>query len=153
MKKRILIISLLFLFSIIAFSQETENIQQQDSIKNIANNKVLNTEITINFDFNDCKVKDEFYTQLNKFIDDLVKTEKYNAIIYGHADSVGSDVDNKKLGLCRANAVKTYFIDKGILEDRIQVISKGEKAAIADNNTEEGSYKNRRVVINLVERK
>lgn len=150
MKKQFFIFSVMFLFSFSIFSQENAN-SQQDTTK--INTGVVNTEIIINFDFNDCNIKTEFNEGLNQFIANLAKSEHNNVIIFGHTDSVGSNADNEKLGLCRANSVKDYFISKGISENRIQVISKGEKAPIADNSTEDGAYKNRRVVVDFIERK
>ena len=79
--------------------------------------------------------------------------KQYNILITGHTDDVGSDEDNKELGFCRANSLKKYILSNGIVETRIMVNSKGEKTPIADNSTDEGAAKNRRVVLNLVEKK
>jgi len=152
MKNKLIILNLFIILSAQVFSQKNEEIQALDSTSVAQIQQILNTEITINFDFNECKIKSEFINILDEFIANLSKENNYSAIIYGYTDSVGNDEDNIKLSFCRANTVKNYFIEKGISENRIQVISKGEKAAIADNNTEEGAYKNRRVVINFVKK-
>jgi len=153
MKKELIILNLLLLVSTILFSQKNESIQVLDSTSNVENTQVLNTEITIYFDFNSCDVNSRFYQGIDKFIENLAKTKQYNVLITGHTDDVGSDEDNNKLGLCRANSLKKYILSKGIVETRIKVNSKGEKIPIADNSTDEGAAKNRRVVLNLVERK
>ena len=153
MKKELIILNLLLLVSTLIFSQKNENIQALDSTSNIQNTQVLNTEITVYFDFNSCDFNSEFYNIINQFIDNLANTKQYNVLITGHTDDVGSNEDNIELGFCRANSLKKYILSKGIVETRIKVNSKGEKTPIADNSTDEGAAKNRRVVLNLVERK
>ncbi len=151
MKKKLIILSLILFFVGTISSQEKPN--QQNNLPNTKIAEVINTEIVINFDFNDCTIKKTFFESMNKFIKNLSNTEQYNVLITGHTDKVGNNNDNEKLGLCRANAVKKYFIEKGIDTKRISIISKGEKVPIADNNIDDGAYKNRRVVINLIEKK
>ena len=56
---------------------------------------------------------------------------------------------NFQIGLERANSVRNYLISKGIAGKRIEVESKGETYPIADNSTEEGRAKNRRVEVLL----
>jgi len=69
--------------------------------------------------------------------------------IDGHTDWVGSDEFNQTLSDNRANAVKQYFISKGIDESRITSAGHGESMPIADNNSAAGRAKNRRVEMTL----
>ena len=71
-------------------------------------------------------------------------------IAVGHTDSVGSDAYNQKLSVQRAEAVKAYLVSKGIEKNRIYTEGKGKKQPIADNHTNEGRAKNRRVEIEVV---
>ncbi len=64
--------------------------------------------------------------------------------IIGHTDNTGPAQYNKELGLERALAARNFFIDKGI-DNKIQVVSMGEKQPIASNATVEGEQRNRRV--------
>jgi outer membrane protein OmpA-like peptidoglycan-associated protein len=66
--------------------------------------------------------------------------------ITGHTDNVGSDQANQILSEGRANAVRDELIRRGVAPDRIEADGKGESEPIADNATEEGRAKNRRVV-------
>jgi len=66
-------------------------------------------------------------------------------LIEGHTDSQGPDAPNKKLSKGRADAVRDYFIGKGIASSRLETKGYGETKPVADNNTAEGRAQNRRV--------
>jgi outer membrane protein OmpA-like peptidoglycan-associated protein len=65
--------------------------------------------------------------------------------IVGHADSQGTDEYNQKLGLRRAQAVKTFLVNHGLPAERFTVVSLGESKPIVDNSSEAEMAKNRRV--------
>ncbi len=102
------------------------------------------------FDFGKSVLKPDARAKL----DDLVsKTSGINLeviIAVGHTDSVGSDAYNQRLSVSRAEAVKTYLTSKGIEANRVYTEGKGEKQPVADNKTDEGRAKNRRVEIEVV---
>ena len=65
--------------------------------------------------------------------------------ITGHTDNIGSERDNQILSEGRAQAVRDELIKRGIAGTRIEAEGKGESEPIADNATEEGRARNRRV--------
>jgi len=65
--------------------------------------------------------------------------------IEGHTDSVGDAGYNQSLSQWRADAVKKYLVDKGIVVDRLTAVGLGEVAPIASNKTSRGRETNRRV--------
>jgi len=67
--------------------------------------------------------------------------------ITGHTDSTGEESDNEIIGIDRATNVMNHFIYQGIDKTKLQVFSKGELAPIANNTTNEGRAKNRRIEI------
>jgi len=72
--------------------------------------------------------------------------------IEGHTSSEGSDKYNLKLSDKRAKAVMEYLVTKGALEKGMFTAKGfGEGKPIADESTEEGKEKNRRVEFNIVE--
>jgi signal transduction histidine kinase len=77
---------------------------------------------------------------------------KLELIVEGHTDSTGSEKQNYRLGLKRAEAVKDALISKGIVPSRIQTISFGETRAIAPEASEEGRAMNRRVELEFKSR-
>ncbi len=81
--------------------------------------------------------------------DRLKKTEEQVSIV-GHTDSKGGEAANLRLGQERADYIGNILKSKGIDENRLSVISKGESEPIADNETEEGRDQNRRVVVKLI---
>jgi outer membrane protein OmpA-like peptidoglycan-associated protein len=70
--------------------------------------------------------------------------------IEGHTDSVGTDAYNEGLSQRRAQSVAHYLAERHKLKDRTITVWYGEQKPIADNDTDEGRQKNRRVqVVNL----
>ena len=70
--------------------------------------------------------------------------------ITGHTDDVGSERSNQILSEGRANAVRNELLKRGVAPARIEADGKGETQPIADNKTEEGRAKNRRVEITII---
>jgi len=71
--------------------------------------------------------------------------------VEGHTDSTGPAELNKRLGLARAEAVKTYLYEEHQVPlHKMNVISYGEEQPAAPNNTSEGRAQNRRVVLRVL---
>ena len=68
-------------------------------------------------------------------------------MIEGHTDDRGSDTANQQLSQARADAVRSFLVERGMPPDRIQAVGKGESAPIAGNDTSEGRATNRRVEV------
>jgi OmpA-OmpF porin, OOP family len=102
------------------------------------------------FDYAKADLKPEAKAKM----DDLVgKTQGVNLeviIAVGHTDSTGNQELNNKLSVNRAEAVKNYLTSKGIEKNRVYTEGKGDKQPVADNKTNEGRAKNRRVEIEVV---
>lgn len=67
--------------------------------------------------------------------------------IEGHTDNVGTAASNKTLSEQRAKAVLDAVVKQGIAANRMTAVGWGQDKPIADNRTEEGRAKNRRVEI------
>ena len=102
------------------------------------------------FDFDKAIVKPEGKTKLDDLVGKLKAVNLEVIIAIGHTDSVGSNAYNQKLSVRRANAVKAYFVSKGVPANRIYTEGKGETSPVATNKTKEGRQKNRRVEIEVV---
>jgi peptidoglycan-associated lipoprotein len=107
------------------------------------------TDDKVKFGFDTSDLSPEGQAAIDEFAERL-KTENKNVYIeiQGHTDNVGSDKYNEELGLLRAEAVRRYLNQKhGFPLHRINVISYGETAAVADNSSREGRSQNRRVAL------
>ncbi|MDI3262296.1 MAG: OmpA family protein [Fulvimonas sp.] len=65
--------------------------------------------------------------------------------IIGNTDNIGGRESNIALSLARAEAVKAYLVGKGIPADKLTVSGRGPDNPIADNATDEGRARNRRI--------
>lgn len=101
----------------------------------------------INFETGKSAIK----TESQPIIDELHKMLSGNPtlkmIIEGHTDNVGNPGSNKTLSEQRASSVKNALVNKGISTDLIKTVGYGQDKPIADNSTEDGKAKNRRVEI------
>jgi OOP family OmpA-OmpF porin len=81
----------------------------------------------------------------------LKDNPKLKVEIGGHTDSGGSEMANQAISEKRAQSAKKYLQDKfNISEDRLTVKGYGATKPIADNSTQEGRSKNRRVEFKII---
>ena len=124
--------------------------------------KVLETQsITLDanafFDFNKDNLKPAGVQSLNELVAQIQSNQAnvQKIIIIGHTDSKGSDAYNQRLSERRALTVGNYLVQQGIPQGMIEAYGEGERNPVADNSTEEGRARNRRVEVQvqaLVER-
>lgn len=86
---------------------------------------------------------------LDQFASGLDQTVQVR--IVGHTDSTGSDAINDPLSLERARTVRNYLEDRGVPSSRLMIEGRGSHQPVADNSTDAGRAKNRRVEIFLRE--
>ncbi|OAD21080.1 protein containing Outer membrane protein, OmpA/MotB [Candidatus Thiomargarita nelsonii] len=69
----------------------------------------------------------------------------------GHADSSPQDNFKQKLSLERAVAVADYLVSQcpALTHDKLVIRGEADRKPVADNNTEVGRAKNRRVEIQI----
>lgn len=130
-----------------------EALQRAQEAGKLAQGKLLYETVLsddkVKFGFDTSDLSPEAEAALDQFASQLTGENKNVYIeIQGHTDSVGSEKYNEELGLLRAEAVRRYLNQKhSIPLHRINVISYGESASVADNNTREGRSQNRRVAL------
>jgi OOP family OmpA-OmpF porin len=73
-----------------------------------------------------------------------------NIQVIGHTDSQGDRSANLALSRQRALAVKTYLVRSGAEEERIEALGQGEAQPIADDSTDAGRARNRRIEFRVV---
>lgn len=70
--------------------------------------------------------------------------------IGGHTDNVGNAAANNALSLARANAVKRFLSGQGIAADRLTAKGYGPAQPLADNATDTGKQRNRRIEFRIL---
>ena len=112
----------------------------------------LNIPSDISFDTGRADIKPNLRPILDQFASGLSGQPNTEVRIIGHTDSQGTDAVNDPLSMQRAQAAKQYLAARGVDPNRIAVAGRGEREPIADNSTEAGRARNRRVEIFLGER-
>lgn len=118
----------------------------------VEENRIVINE-KIQFDFNKATIRAESDDLMNEIIKVIKENPHIKKIaIEGHTSSEGSDKYNLKLSDKRAKAVMEYLVSKGGLpKEMFSAKGFGESKPIADESTEEGKEKNRRVEFNITE--
>jgi OmpA-OmpF porin, OOP family len=90
-------------------------------------------------------IKPESEPLLNEVLALLQADTALRLSVEGHTDNVGASAANQALSEKRAAAVRAWLANKGVAAARVQSKGHGASAPLADNRTEEGRAKNRRV--------
>jgi outer membrane protein OmpA-like peptidoglycan-associated protein len=104
---------------------------------------------SINFALGSATILPASFDTLNNIVNDLV-TSNTSVIIHGHTDNTGTPQGNIMLSEARANSVRRYLMEKGgtaVPGSRVRVVAHGQEDPLADNSTDAGRAKNRRVEI------
>ncbi len=86
---------------------------------------------------------------LDRAVAELRQRGDIRVLIEGHTDNVGNREANIRLSKQRADAVRAYFISKGISPSRLTTVGIGPDQPAASNDTAEGRTKNRRVQLRV----
>ncbi len=108
-------------------------------------NKDGRVALYINFDTGKATIRPDS----KPIIDQIVQMMKTNGAlelnVEGHTDNVGDAKSNQTLSENRAKAVVTAIVAQGIEAKRLSAAGHGQNKPVADNSSEEGRAKNRRV--------
>ena len=122
-------------------------------VEQTADNQLkLNIPNDISFDTGSAVIKQHLQPILDQFAQGLGSQPNTEVLIVGHTDSTGNDAINNPLSLQRANSARSYLMNRGVDGNRVRTEGKGSYQPVADNGTEAGRAKNRRIEIFLAER-
>lgn len=97
------------------------------------------------FDTDKSTLKPGAYPTMERVAEVLKAEPQRRVTIEGHTDSVGADEYNQQLSQRRATAVQTALLERGVSQDQIVSIGKGESFPVASNDNAGGRQQNRRV--------
>ena len=112
----------------------------------------LNIPSDISFDTGRADIKPNLRPILDQFANGLANQPSLEVQVVGHTDNTGSNAVNDPLSLQRAQAARNYLTARGVDPSRIAIAGRGEHQPVADNGTDAGRARNRRVEIFLGER-
>ena len=107
------------------------------------------SDVVVNFEFGRSELTEEARRKLAGAVAAPAgNVQSLSVAVEGHADWVGGEAYNERLGLARAESVRRYLSERfQIPVNRIDVVSYGENSPAAPNTTREGRAANRRVVL------
>ncbi len=108
-------------------------------------NREGHVALYINFDTGKATIRPDSQPVIDQVAEMLQTNAGLMLSVEGHTDSVGTPASNKILSENRAKAVVAALVAKGIDAKRLTAVGWGQGKPIADNQTEEGRAKNRRV--------
>lgn len=104
----------------------------------------------INFEPKSFELTQESKVILDEAMATIITRPELQIEVQAHTDYKGSGKINQQLSEQRALSVKAYLISKGVNENQLTAKGYGESQPIADNKTEEGRAKNRRVELKVI---
>lgn len=104
----------------------------------------------INFRQGTAEIEASSFPILDSAVEILAKYPSIRLEVSGHTSSEGTKERNDELSLERAEAVRSYFVEKSIDGDRIAARGAGSTEPVADNATKEGREKNRRIEFRIL---
>ena len=97
------------------------------------------------FRFNSAELTDLGKGKVHLAAQKLKEKSDIMVVIEGHADYIGSDEYNQRLGLRRAEKVKSELAQLGVDSTRLSVVSFGESKPVVEEKTDWARAVNRRV--------
>lgn len=116
------------------------------SVEEIPAARAVMSDVVVNFEFDKSSLTAEARRTLESAIVRTASRAGIAVALEGHADGIGREAYNERLGSARAETVKRYLMEQlGIPAESIRVVSYGETRPVAPNKTREGRAQNRRV--------
>lgn len=97
------------------------------------------------FGFDETTINPTFQEKIKEIAKVLDENERYDTILEGHTDNIGSKAYNQKLSERRAKSVANELEKYGVEKSRIKTVGYGQDNPRSSNDTKEGRADNRRV--------
>ena len=111
--------------------------------------RALASTVDLRFDTGSATLQPESEKQLDNIAATLTANPDVHMTLTGHTDNVGAVDQNLQLSQTRASSIMAELIRKGVPADHLTAEGYGQQDPIADNSTEEGRARNRRVSVDF----
>ena len=112
----------------------------------------ITTAEEIYFEAGSAVIEKRSYSTLDEIATILKANPTWGRLrIAGHADATGSVAENLELSQKRAESVRDYLVEQGVVPDRLEAVGFGDDRPVDDNETADGRAANRRVVFKLLD--
>ncbi|MFA6030185.1 MAG: OmpA family protein [Elusimicrobiota bacterium] len=128
---------------VLAAQEELDEIQRKISKKEIP---------PIAFELDSATLKESSKRTLDMVADLMLKHPYLKLMVFGHTCDLGGPEYNKKLSKKRADAVKEYLIEVGVMGEYIKAKGYGLEKPVVPNDSEENRSQNRRVELYVTNR-
>lgn len=128
--------------SVVAAQTAMDNLGDNPDPRDVA--RALSLQV-INFELDKALIPDVNKPLLDRAVEIMAQVPDMQLMIIGHTDKLASNAYNMELSQERADAVKEYMVSQGADASKLQTTGKGETDPIADNSTEQGRFRNRRI--------
>ena len=102
---------------------------------------------TLYFETNSVEVTPASRAALDALLAEVAKRPAVEVQVTGHTDRVGSEADNDRLSLQRAEAVRVMLIQRGIQASFLRAVGRGEREPLIPTPDEQAEPRNRRVEV------
>ncbi len=99
----------------------------------------------VNFESGSSSLTPDSYSILDQVVKSLMAYPEVKVEIRGYTDSVGASELNLQLSQKRADSVRNYLVNSGIMAERMLARGYGEADPVSSNTTAEGRAENRRI--------
>ena len=129
-------------------------IEKKALVQDVTANEILDAlnaqgfiALDIHFETGQAAIKPESQPIVDQIAAALRNNSSLKVSVEGHTDNTGTPQGNKALSLKRAEAVVAALVQAGIVSTRLAAAGWGQEKPVADNRTEEGRARNRRVEV------
>jgi len=117
------------------------------TVSRVGEGLVVTFESGLLFAFDSDQLQAEARKNLDNLASNLAGFGDSKLLLVGHTDASGTDTYNEALSRRRSAAVGTYLESRGVSQNRVEAVGRGETEPIVSNDTEAGRQQNRRVEV------
>ena len=104
---------------------------------------------TLYFETNSVEVTPASRPDLDALFAEVARRDAVEVQVTGHTDRVGSEADNDRLSLQRAEAVRAMLIQRGIQASFLRAVGRGEREPLVPTPDKQAEPRNRRVEVTV----